>query len=470
MAVILTILGYIFWVGIALGLLIFIHELGHFLAAKMFGMRVEQFSLGFPPKIVGKKIGDTEYRLGAIPLGGYVKISGMVDETMDTEWSEREPEPWEFRAKPVWQRIVVISAGVVFNLILAAFIFIGLKWYYGDVVIPADRVESVYVASGSVAEDIGFRTGDRILAVNERPLESYDDFRALDALTADEVTFTVQRDGESVVLDAPRDLMSRLNAAEGDFGFDWLPSIAGGVVANGPAHKAGIQPGDRIASLGDERVQFWREMVDMLQESDGSPLSVRVIRPDSLQEGPIPPQFEQVSRIPAAGVYDTTVQPEEQDGRWVIGVYSPTPEQLRALFGITQRTYGIGEAVVAGSIETVNWVSLYGRLIKRLFTGQDAVRESVGGPIIIAKVTKEAADRSMFDFWRLVANLSIALAVFNILPIPVLDGGHLVFLAYEGITRREPSLRVRMVVQQVGMVLILAFMAFVIFNDAMRLF
>jgi regulator of sigma E protease len=470
MAVILTILGYIFWVGIALGLLIFIHELGHFLAAKAFGMRVEQFSLGFPPRIAGKTIGETEYRIGAIPLGGYVKISGMIDESMDNEWTEREPEPWEFRSKPVWQRIVVISAGVVFNLLLAALIFIGLKWYYGDVVIPAERVQSVYVAPGSVAEDIGFRTGDRIIAVNDRPLETYDDFRSLEALTANEVTFGVQREGEIVRLDAPRDLMSRLNAAEGDFGFDWLPSIAGSISQGAPADEAGLQPGDRITALDGEDVQFWREMVDRLQTSDGTEISVRFVRPDSLQEGAVPTRLEQVGRVPIGSVYETTLTPRQQDGRWVIGIYSPTPDQLRALFGIQQRHYGLGEALVAGSRETVGWVSLYGRLIKRLFTGQDAVRESVGGPLIIAKVTKEAADRSMFDFWRLVANLSIALAVFNILPIPVLDGGHLVFLIYEGITRREPSLRVRMVVQQVGMVLILAFMAFVIFNDAMRLF
>jgi regulator of sigma E protease len=470
MATILTILGYIFWVGFALGLLIFIHELGHFLAAKLFKMRVEQFSIGFPPRIAGKQIGDTEYRIGAIPLGGYVKISGMIDESMDSDWVEKDPEPWEFRAKPVWQRIVVISAGVVFNIILAFAIFIGLKWYYGDIFVPADRVQSVYVAPGSLAEDIGFQTGDRLVAVNERPLVSYDDFRALEALTADRVTFTVERDAREVVIEAPQDLMSRLNAAEGDFGFDWLPSMVGALSEGSPAHRAGLQPGDRIVSLGDESVQFWRQMVDVLQASDGQDMPVRFARPDSLREGAPPAGIEEVGRIPAASIYETRLAPEQRDGRFVIGIYAPTADQLRALYGIQTRTYGLGQAVVAGSQETVGWVSLYGRLIKRLFTGQDNVRESVGGPLIIAKVTKEAADRSMFDFWRLVANLSIALAVFNILPIPVLDGGHLVFLIYEGITRREPSLRVRMVVQQIGMVLILAFMAFVIFNDAMRIF
>ena len=142
---------------------------------------------------------------------------------------------------------------------------------------------------------------------------------------------------------------------------------------------------------------------------------------------------------------------------------------LKSIFGVQQRQYGFGEAVLAGSAETVDWIALYGRLIGRLFTGKDDVRESVGGPVLIAKATKQAADAGMQQFWFMVAMLSIALAVFNILPIPVLDGGHLVFLLYEGITRREPSVRVRMVVQQVGFVLLLAFMAFVIFNDFTRL-
>jgi regulator of sigma E protease len=468
-ATLIAILGYVFWVGIALGLLIFIHELGHFLAAKLFGMRVEQFSIGFPPRIAGKQIGETEYRLGAIPLGGYVKISGMIDESLDADFGESEPQPWEFRSKPVWQRVIVISAGVVFNVILAAVIFIGLKWHYGDIVIPADRVESVYVAPASVAEQIGFRTGDRLAAVNDRPLETYDEFRSLKSLTQDEVTFTVIRDGQEVVIEAPRDLMSRLNAAEGEFGFDWLPPVVGALTPRGPAAQAGLQPGDRIVAIGETNVEFWKQMVDLVQTSEGSPVAVRFIRPDSLYVTP-PAPAERVGAAPVGPIYETIVEPVHEGGSYRVGIHGPTADQLRHIFGIQERHYGLGQAVVAGSRDTAEMVSLYGVLIKRLFTGKDNVRESVGGPLIIAKVTKEAADRSMFDFWRLVAMLSIALAVFNILPIPVLDGGQLVFLLYEGITRREPSLRFRMVVQQIGMVLILAFMAFVIFNDAMRIF
>ena len=471
MEFVLTALSYVFWVGLALSILVFIHELGHFLAAKAFGMRVEQFSIGFPPRLFGKTIGETEYRVGAVPLGGYVKISGMIDESMDADWVEREPEPWEFRSKPVWQRIVVITAGVVFNVILAFLIFIGIRWYYGDTYVAADEVP-VYVAPGSPAADVGLETGDRIVAVNGRPWERFDDRRAFEAFTADSTVFTVDRAGRTLALRAPDDFMNRLAEVEGDLGIEWFPAIVGGLLPGGPAEAAGLRPGDRVLAIGGEPAAFWRQMERAIQQNDGSALTVRFARPHDEAAGAEPAEgLREVGRTPDAAVYEATLTPTlSAEDRLVIGVQAPSVDQLRTLFGVEEREYGFGEAVVLGSEDAAGWIALYGRLIKRLFTGQDDLRQSVGGPLMIAKAAKDTAERSIRDFWQLVANLSIALAVFNILPIPVLDGGHLVFLLYEGITRREPSVRVRMVVQQVGMVLILAFMAFVIFNDAMRLF
>ena len=477
MDLVLTILSYIFWVGLALGILVFIHELGHFLAAKLFKMRVEQFSIGFPPRILSKQVGETEYRIGAVPLGGYVKISGMIDESMDTEHLDAEPQPWEFRSKPVWQRIVVITAGVVFNLILAFAIFIGIKWGYGETYIPAENVEAVYVEEGSLASEIGLRTGDRLVAVNDEPLEAFTSSGGLAALSAERATFTVERAGDRVTFTAPEDFASRLNSAKGDFGVDPFPAIAGGVVGNGAAAEAGIQAGDRILAVGGEPVRFWAEMAAAIQESEGQPIAVRWARPDSLVAEGAETDREPVERTDDAAIYEATVTPRQGTGeaegevadRYYLGVYPPSSDMLRAIFGVEKKEYGLGEAVVAGSAETVDWIALYGRLVGRLFTGKDDVRESVGGPVMIAQATKQAADAGMEQFWFMVAMLSIALAVFNILPIPVLDGGHLVFLLYEGITRREPSVRVRMVVQQVGFVLLLAFMAFVIFNDFTRL-
>jgi len=365
----------------------------------------------------------------------------------------------------------VITAGVVFNLILAFAIFIGLKWYYGETYIPAENVSAVYVAEGSLASEIGMRTGDRIVAVNGEPLEAYDASGGLAALTADRATFTVERGGAPVTLTAPEDFASRLNSAKGQFGVSPLPSIVGAVAADGPAGQAGVRPGDRIIAIGGEPVAFWVELSEKIQRTGGEPLALRWARPDSLAD----PDFAlaPVERRADVSIYEAEVTPEvttaDGEERFVVGVMAPNEEQLRSVFGVRHKAYGFGEAVVAGSAVTVDWITLYGRLIGRLFTGKDDVRESVGGPVMIAQVTKQAADAGMESFWFIVAMLSIALAVFNILPIPVLDGGHLVFLLYEGITRREPSIRVRMVVQQVGFVLLLAFMAFVIFNDFTRL-
>ena len=178
------ILSYAFWVLLAITILVFVHEMGHFLFAKLFNMRVDRFSVGFPPKIFGKKIGETEYVIGATPLGGYVKIAGMVDESMDTDFTGSEPEPWEFRSKPVWQRIVVITAGVIFNVLLACIIFIGLKYVYGESYIPAENVRSVYVAEGSLAYEMGLRTGDRIVEVSGNEPERFSDLLDVQALLA----------------------------------------------------------------------------------------------------------------------------------------------------------------------------------------------------------------------------------------------------------------------------------------------
>ena len=438
MDVVVNVLSYLLWVGIALGILVFIHELGHFLAAKLFKMRVEQFSIGFPPRIVSKTVGETEYRIGAVPLGGYVKIAGMVDESMDTEWAEREPQPWEFRAKPVWQRIVVICAGVVFNLILAVLIFIGLKAVYGETVIPSVSTEPVTVQPGSVAADIGFRSGDVLKAVNGRPVESVTDVTDFRALTADELVFTVERGGDRVDLDAPDDIGTRLSRA-GDFGLRFtLPPLASAVVPGSPAAEAGLEPGDRIVAIDGTPIASWFELTDAVRASEGRELRLAVER--------------------GGDTLAVAATPRAQEDYWVIGISGP----------VEKRAYSLPEAVGAGT--RAAWDNTVGTIasLRKIVTGREDVRESVGGPILIARATKEAADQGMEQFWYIVAMLSIALAIFNILPIPVLDGGHLVFLLYEGVTRREPSVKVRMWVQQAGFVLILAFFAFVIFNDISR--
>ncbi|MFT4605182.1 MAG: regulator of sigma E protease [Rhodothermales bacterium] len=453
---ILNAFSYVGWVLLAIMILVFVHELGHFLFAKLFKMRVEKFSVGFPPKVIGKKIGETEYVLGLTPLGGYVKIVGMVDESMDAETMSQEPQPWEFRSKPVWQRIVVIVAGVVFNMILAAMVFVTLKATYGENYVPS--LGSVAVADSSIAWEMGLRTGDEIVAINDREVTERAGLQAVErSLIESPLVVRVRRGNEDLTFSGPSDMITRLNRAKGRLGLSYDPAVVGEVTENSAAESIGMLPGDHFLALGADSVSYWTGITAHFAAFEGGTTSVRFIRPDSNQTVPAGAAF--LGRREGGNVYQANVEPNEVDGRYVLGV--------RQIF--RTRQYDLGPAVVAGLKDTWTNTRVIANSLKRVFTGQENFRENVGGPIMIAKVTKEAADAGAPFFWNIVAMLSITLAIINILPIPALDGGHLVFLIYEGIVRKEPSLKVRMVMQQIGMVVLLAFMVFVIFNDILKL-
>ncbi len=478
MELLISIVSSTLWVLLAITILVFVHELGHFLTAKYFGMKVERFSIGFPPTIFGRRYGDTEYAIGATPLGGYVKISGMIDESLDTEHTTEEPEAWEFRAKPVWQRIIVISAGVLFNAFLAVLIFGGLRWSEGDRYIPAENIEQVYVEENSVAHELGLRTGDRIVQVNGEEFRRFDQIHPSSIVAADTLTLTVVRDGERQTLVGPPNIITRLSRAQNEdqgFGLWFRPPLIGGVQADSPADSIGLQTGDRILAIGGDTVRFWHEMSAMLQEAEGNPVSIRWLRLDSLTvpESEAPPP---VRKTEEGTVYETSVSARyrAEEDRYLLGVQGPgadrlTEQMLYAEYGIQRTTYGPGEALVAGVNETWETARNIVVTLQRVIVGRDSLRESLGGPVMIAKVTSDAAAAGPAAFWQLVAALSITLAIMNILPVPALDGGQLLFLLYEGITRRRPSVRVRLVAQQIGMILLLGFMAFLIFNDILRL-
>lgn len=449
---------YIFWIVIVLAILVTIHELGHFLAARLFGMRVDAFSIGFAPNLWTRKVGQTEYRIGAVPLGGYVKIAGMVDESLDTDGLASEPQPDEYRAKPVWQRMVVISAGVIFNLLLAFVIYAALAAVYPRVFTPAANV-ALEVAEGSTAYAMGLRSGDRIVGANGRAVEGFEDAFAPETFTADPLRLEVLRDGQRVTLTGPPDLVTRLSRAQREaeaagqeptlgtvFGIEpRFPAVLADVVPGSPAERAGLEAGDRVVMLDRQPIRYWSDLTGAIAATEGRAVPVAWVR--------------------GADTLAASVAPEAAGSRYVLGIALDN-----TTLGVETEQLGLGAAIADGANRTVATTATYFGFVGKLFAGRESVRESLGGPLVIARESKRAADRGGQSFWTFVAFLSIALAVFNILPIPALDGGHLVFLAYEAVTRREPSLKVRMVVQQVGMVLILALMAFVILNDAVRLF
>ena len=429
-------------------ILVFVHELGHFLAARLFGMRVDRFSIGFPPNIAKRKIGQTEYVLGITPLGGYVKIAGMIDESMDTDFKDKPPEPDEYRSKPIWQRMIVISAGVVFNVLLAFVVFAMLLAVYGDSRPAYTEDGSIYVADSSLAaDDIGLRTGDRLLSIGGTEFDPATAGDRLMPLLADRLTFRVERNGEEVVLEGPEDIMTRIQEASygGLYGmgmFNW-PSEIGEVSPGSPAEDAGLQEGDRITGINGEPVRFWPEMTEHIQASQGDSLRISWIRPATGDE-----------------VLHAWLVPEAAaaDGIYRIGVLLP---QLR-------ESVPLPKALIAGIASTWDNTRVIATSLTRIATGRESVRENLGGPVMVAQVIGQAARSGPFAFWRIVAVLSITLAIVNILPIPVLDGGHLVFLVYEAIVRREPSFRFRMITQQVGLALLGLLMVFLIFNDILR--
>jgi len=430
--------------ALALLILVFFHELGHFLAAKLFGMRVERFSLGFPPRVWGFEKGGTDYCIGATPLGGYVKISGMIDESMDTDHLDEEPKPWEYRSKPVWQRMIVITAGVIFNMILAVLIFGGIAFTSGETKIANESVSGIYVAENTLAHDIGFRTGDRITGVNNQNVSFFNELFSPAQLTESDVTYTVMRNGSEVTVALPDSALDRINK-EGFISLaNALPSKVSRVEEGTPADEAGLQGGDLITSINGEPVNYWLQLTQIIQSSKDS-VNLKVDRSgESLQ-------------------YTVALSSNN-----TIGIYAPDPNEE---FDVRRFKYGMFESFGVGVQRTEEVFTGIIQGFEKMFAGSISVRDNLGGPVAIASITKDATERGgMIGFWNITALLSVTLAIMNILPIPVLDGGHLMFLIYEGITRKEPSPKVRMALQQIGFLLIIALFIFVTFNDILRQF
>lgn len=427
----------------ALLILVFFHELGHFLAAKLFGMRVERFSLGFPPRIWGFQKGETDYCIGATPLGGYVKISGMIDESMDTDHLDEEPKPWEYRSKPVWQRMIVITAGVIFNMLLAVVIFAGIAFTNGETKVTLDSVDGIYVPEESVADNVGFETGDKITGVNGMKVAYFNELFTPSRLTSDELSYTVLRDGRELTITLPDSALDQMNQDGFITLSNALPSIVTSTLEGGPAEQAGLQSGDRIVSINGREVDYLMQVTEEIQASEDS-VDLEVQRNGELLSYTVP--------IGSDGL---------------IGIGSSAEEA----FEIQRFTYGLLGSLGIGIDRTEETLTGIVQGFSKMFTGALSVRDNLGGPVAIADVTRQATSAGgATGFWNITAFLSVTLAIMNILPIPVLDGGHLMFLIYEGITRREPSPKVRMAMQQIGFLLIIALFIFVTFNDILRQF
>lgn len=437
---------------LGLSILIGLHEMGHMLTAKAFGMRVEKFSIGFPPKIIGFKHKETEYSLGALPLGGFVKISGMIDESLDTEAMKSEPQPWEFRAKPAWQRLIVMLGGIIVNVILGIIIFIVLAYQQGDAYIPREEVLKNGIVAMEYGQQIGLRTGDKILRINGEEYERFRDVLGADVLLGDQSYYTVEREGKIIDIPLPADLLEIFSDKEMGAKFIDLrkPFAIGEVIKGSNAEAAGLQEGDRIVAVNGEKVTYFHEFEEALKENINKEISLRVARGVENRPEAIETAGEQV---------ELTAQVTEE-GK--LGFY-PQP-----LLNVQEEQYSLGEAVGIGTQDAFASVWLNIRGFGKIFSGDVNVSKSVKGPIGIREIYGGNWDWSRF--WRITGLLSMWLAFVNFLPIPALDGGHVMFLTYEMVSGTAPSDKFLEVAQKAGMAFILVLMALVIGNDLFNLF
>ena len=432
---------------LALSVLILIHELGHFTFSKMFGIRVDKFFLFFDAggrKLLSTKTGwfskifpgckewETEYGIGWLPLGGYCKIAGMVDESMDTEYLKNEPQPWEFRTKPAWQRLLVMAGGVLFNFIFAIVMYIALLAGWGESYI-GNEGNCIYV--NELAYEMGFRNGDHIISFDDYEPENFTMLQA-DLARQETEKAVVLRNGDTVTLYMDHNRIGDVLNTPGMFDLARpfvIHSVAEGSVNSG----ADLREGDRIIAIEGQSVPFVQDAWPVLEGYAGASVSADVKR--------------------AADTLSIDLQ-VDTTGR--IGVYLASPE-------VMTKEYSIVSAIPAGFRKTFSSIGGYLKDLKLVFTPSTEAYKSVGSFIAIGQVFPEAWD--WYSFISIIAMLSIMLAVMNLLPIPALDGGHIVFTLYEMITGRKPSDNFLYVTQIIGMILIFGLMFLAFGNDIARL-
>ena len=432
---------------LALSVLILIHELGHFTFSKMFGIRVDKFFLFFDAggrKLLSTKTGwfskifpkckewETEYGIGWLPLGGYCKIAGMVDESMDTEYLKNEPQPWEFRTKPAWQRLLVMAGGVLFNFIFAIVMYIALLAGWGESYI-GNEGNCIYV--NELAYEMGFRNGDHIISFDDYEPENFMMLQA-DLARQETEKAVVLRNGDTVTLYMDHNRIGDVLNTPGMFDLARpfvIHSVAEGSVNSG----ADLREGDRIIAIEGQSVPFVQDAWPVLEGYAGASVSADVKR--------------------AADTLSIDLQ-VDTTGR--IGVYLTSPE-------VMTKEYSIVSAIPAGFRKTFSSIGGYLKDLKLVFTPSTEAYKSVGSFIAIGQVFPEAWD--WYSFISIIAMLSIMLAVMNLLPIPALDGGHIVFTLYEMITGRKPSDNFLYVTQIIGMILIFGIMFLAFGNDIARL-
>jgi regulator of sigma E protease len=428
---------------LSLSILVVFHELGHFIAAKIFKTRVEKFYLFFNPwfSLLRYKYKETEYGVGWLPLGGYVKISGMIDESLDKEAMKLPPQPWEFRSKPAWQRLIIMVGGVTVNVLLAFAIYIGILAFWGEQYLPTSEANKYGIVADSLAQEMGLRNGDKILTVNGHYVEDFNKIPMV-LILEEARTMQIERDGKTMDLEIPEGILGKLvKHRDPDFIEPRFPFEIEGFAGTSPARDAGLEVHDKFLSVNGRPAYYFDEFTSVLQDYKGQLIEASVLRgTDTL-------------------LFNIQVTPEGK-----VGISTN-----RAKFFVPRDTdYTLLEAIPAGFAKTYDGIVNYLKQLRLLFSPEVKAYESVGGFITIGSIFPPTWDWQAF--WRLTAFLSIMLAILNLLPIPALDGGHVMFLAYEMISGRKPSDKFMEYAQIAGMIIQFGLLIFANGSDIVRLF
>jgi regulator of sigma E protease len=431
---------------LSLSILIVLHEMGHFFPARWFNTRVEKFYLFFDPyfSLIKKKIGDTEYGIGWLPLGGYVKISGMVDESFDREQMKEEPKEWEFRSKPAWQRLIIMLGGVTVNFILGFLLYGLVLWQWGEEYLPNDQA-TYGIYADSLGLEMGLEHGDKVIRVGEIPFDKFNDRTIIREIVINNASsLTVERGGKEVVL--PIDpkfvgiLSSHENKNAGLFS-PGFPFVVAEVSEGMPAAKAGLMPEDLILALGGVEMPFYVDFYEAMKNYPSQEVGLKVLRggKDTLELMVLPTEESKIGVLPLGPSY---------------------------FFEMERQEYGLVAAIPAGFVKGVNFLNDQFKAFGQMFKGKIKASESLGGFGSIGKMF--GAQWNWERFWTMTAVLSLILGFMNLLPIPALDGGHVLFLIYEMASGKKPSDKFMEVATMVGFAIVLGLVIYANGLDIIR--
>jgi regulator of sigma E protease len=428
---------------LSLSLLIILHELGHFIPAKLFKTRVEKFYLFFDVKysLLKKKIGETEYGIGWLPLGGYVKISGMIDESMDKEQMALPPQPWEFRSKPAWQRLIIMLGGVTVNFILAFIIYIGMAFAYGDTYIANSDLKDGLLIENKAMQNAGFKTGDKILAVDGEKIAKFDNDINAKIVMGKQVL--IERNGVQQEIKMPNDFVDQLSKVEKAPIVGIRMPFAITSISEGSVNTA-LQPKDIIVSLNGQPTRYYDQVTEVLKNNKNKTILATVLR----NEKEVPVNVI-VSKDAKLGI--------------VVGSLGMASLEKLGYYKVSKQEFSFLESIPVGITKGKNQLIGYGKQLKMIFSPSTGAYKQVGGFKAIFDIFPSYW--SWETFWSITAILSIMLGVMNLLPIPALDGGHVMFLLYEIISGKKPSDKFLENAQMVGFVLLITLLLFANGND-----